>query len=121
MIRNITHESSNGLSSTNRPTTLLVMSAIRLIPPNVVYYLPVCSQREAKHHIYADPDPPRHRPSKHWMAAPMAVSSCKTFVDFLSRGSTVFEFLSCEHSGSHARLAKGRDGTQRDTVHRASS
>merc|ERR1719215_7069 len=32
-------------------------------------------------------------PSKHSMAAPMAVSSCKTFVELLSRGSTVFEFF----------------------------
>mmetsp|Transcript_31004 Transcript_31004/g.79029 ORF Transcript_31004/g.79029 Transcript_31004/m.79029 type:complete len:230 (-) Transcript_31004:578-1267(-) len=32
-------------------------------------------------------------PSKHEMAAPMAVSSCSTFVDSLSRGSTVLEFF----------------------------
>lgn len=38
--------------------------------------------------------PPARVPSKHWMAAPMAVSSCNTLVDALSLGSTVFEFLS---------------------------
>ena len=32
-------------------------------------------------------------PSNDAMAAPMAVSSCSTLVDFLSRGSTVLEFL----------------------------
>mmetsp|Transcript_20749 Transcript_20749/g.51897 ORF Transcript_20749/g.51897 Transcript_20749/m.51897 type:complete len:244 (+) Transcript_20749:386-1117(+) len=32
-------------------------------------------------------------PSKQEIAAPMAVSSCRTFVDFLSRGSTVFPFF----------------------------
>lgn len=34
-----------------------------------------------------------HRPWKHWMAAPMAVSNCKTLVDALSLGSTVLAFL----------------------------
>mmetsp|Transcript_115880 Transcript_115880/g.328415 ORF Transcript_115880/g.328415 Transcript_115880/m.328415 type:complete len:257 (+) Transcript_115880:421-1191(+) len=32
-------------------------------------------------------------PSKHWMAAPMAVSSWRTLVDSLSRGSTVLAFF----------------------------
>mmetsp|Transcript_66594 Transcript_66594/g.168727 ORF Transcript_66594/g.168727 Transcript_66594/m.168727 type:complete len:251 (-) Transcript_66594:683-1435(-) len=32
-------------------------------------------------------------PSKHWMAAPMAVSSCSTLVEALSRGSTVLAFF----------------------------
>mmetsp|Transcript_19123 Transcript_19123/g.51138 ORF Transcript_19123/g.51138 Transcript_19123/m.51138 type:complete len:206 (+) Transcript_19123:41-658(+) len=32
-------------------------------------------------------------PSKHEIAAPMAVSSCTTFVDFLSLGSTVLPFF----------------------------
>ena len=35
----------------------------------------------------------RVAPSKHWIAAPMAVSSCRTFVEALSLGSTVLEFL----------------------------
>eukprot|EP00966_Prymnesium_polylepis_P164961 3813915-Prymnesium_polylepis.1 len=32
-------------------------------------------------------------PSKHSMAEPIAVSSCSTLVDFLSRGSTVLPLL----------------------------
>mmetsp|Transcript_20084 Transcript_20084/g.45755 ORF Transcript_20084/g.45755 Transcript_20084/m.45755 type:complete len:212 (-) Transcript_20084:55-690(-) len=32
-------------------------------------------------------------PSKHPIAAPIAVSSCRTFVDFLSRGSTVLPLV----------------------------
>ena len=39
-------------------------------------------------------------PGKHSMAAPIAVSSCSTLVDFLSRGSTVLEL---EMTGSGSR------------------
>ena len=44
-------------------------------------------------HVFGELLTQLEAPWKHWMAAPMAVSNCRTAVDFLSLGSTVLAFL----------------------------